>query len=606
MTESSSASLESGRTQTTTATPTDLQAWLERECAVLGRVERALLIHREPDGEWQPEAMLPLEAATAEAAAPLLALADKAVAERCPLADPHDGLLAFPLHLPNDEHWVFCCRHGERDERRLTAMLGRLQLSIHEVGTLRLRARLQALQQGSERLLAAHRLLAVVVEQGDYAAATQALVNELATVLNADRVSLGRVEADRVAVVAISGTADFRRHQDQVEQLRLAMQEAYEQGRTLVTPADDADAAGALRREQEALIEQVGGIQVLTLPLQVAGRTSEVVCIERPRDPPLQAAEITFAEAACALVAPVLRDKARGSRALPAIVREHAWQQLQRLLGRGYPGRKLLLLGLLALVAVLVLVLVRLPFRVSADARLEGAVQRSLVAPFDGYMEAAPLRAGDRVRKGQVIARLDDADLQLEALRWQSRLAQLERQIQAARARGERNELGRLEAERDEAKAELALARTRLERTRLRAPFDAVIVEGDLSQRLGGAVKQGEPLFLLAPLDRYRVVLQVPESELALVHPGQQGELVFDAFPERRMSLTVERITSESSTEDGVNRFRVEAVLDGDMGNLQPGLEGVPRIEAEELPLWQALARRPLRWLRLWLWRWLP
>ncbi len=580
-----------------------LQDWLEGESRAIGAVQLALLLRRDERGEWQPEAVYPLSHDSVESSASLLTVADQAVEEDCPLAD-NAGRMAFPFSPDGSEAWCFCGQLDKVGDEYIDAAFSRLNLSVRQVVAWRLGQRLQTAEQGRDRLLLAHRLLAVVAEQQDYRHAAQALVNELAVVLDADRVTLGRVAGDRVLLVAISNSADFKQHQTQAEQIRLAMQEAHEQGRVLSSPPLDEAAAAALHHEQDRLAERVGGIQVLTLPLQVGGRTTEVVCIEQPPEQAPASQRVAFVQALATLAASILRDKARVARPLPSIVRERAGEQLHRLLGRGYLGRKLLALLLLGVIALLVLV--PAPVEVVAEARLEGARQTALVAPFDGYLKEAPLRAGDAVLKGGEVGRLDDAELELERLRWSSRVAQLERQIQVARAKGDRGDLQERQAELAEARAELALTRSRLSRTRLEAPFDALIVQGDLSQRLGGAVKQGEQLFLLAPLNRYRVVLKVPESDVGLLAPTQQGTLVFDAFPDLELPVQVRRLTSESVIEDGQHLFLGEAGLEQQSQALRPGLEGVARVRVAEAPLWQVLVRRPWNWVRLWLWRWLP
>ena len=53
-------------------------------------------------------------------------------------------------------------------------------------------------------------------------------------------------------------------------------------------------------------------------------------------------------------------------------------------------------------------------FRVSADASLEGKIQRVVSAPVSGYLLSASVRAGDTVRQGDIMASLDDAELKLE------------------------------------------------------------------------------------------------------------------------------------------------------------------------------------------------
>ena len=56
----------------------------------------------------------------------------------------------------------------------------------------------------------------------------------------------------------------------------------------------------------------------------------------------------------------------------------------------------------------------------------------------------------------------------------------------------------------------------------LRAPFAAIVIEGDHSQAVGRSVEQGEPLFTLAPLDSYRIVIEVDERDIAYVGRGRR------------------------------------------------------------------------------------
>src|SRR5678816_4391221 len=93
------------------------------------------------------------------------------------------------------------------------------------------------------------------------------------------------------------------------------------------------------------------------------------------------------------------------------------------------------------------------------------------------------------------------------------------------------------------------------------APFDGVIVSGDLSQRLGAPVERGQVLFEVAPLDDFRIALQVDEHDFAQVLPGQRGEMVVASMPYQSFAFTVTKITAVNNAKDGANRFRGEARL---------------------------------------------
>ena len=64
-------------------------------------------------------------------------------------------------------------------------------------------------------------------------------------------------------------------------------------------------------------------------------------------------------------------------------------------------------------------------FRVSAGTVLEPQLQHAAIAPFNGYIKEAPVRAGDLVKQGALLARLDDRDLKIERLKWLSQQEEL-------------------------------------------------------------------------------------------------------------------------------------------------------------------------------------
>ena len=131
-------------------------------------------------------------------------------------------------------------------------------------------------------------------------------------------------------------------------------------------------------------------------------------------------------------------------------------------------------------------------------------------------------------------------------------------------------------------------------------------MSGDLSQRIGAPVERGELLFEIAPLDDYRVVLQVDERDIADVSEGQKGEVVFASLPDgafrrRRRQDHAGRAGRRTAS----NFFRVEAQLTEASPRLRPGMEGVAKIAVDERR-WSGSGRALVDWLRLASWRWMP
>jgi multidrug resistance efflux pump len=204
------------------------------------------------------------------------------------------------------------------------------------------------------------------------------------------------------------------------------------------------------------------------------------------------------------------------------------------------------------------------------------------------------------------MARLDDRDLKLEHARWRSELAQAQSRYQVAMAQGDRATMGIVAAQVEQAQAQLDLVDGKLARSRLIAPFEGVVVSGDLSQLIGTPVNEGKTLFEVAPLEGYRVVLQVEDRDIARVAPGQSGELLLSSLPGQAWRFKVSSVTSVASQHDGRNVFRVEAQVAGVSPRLRPGMEGVGKITVGERSLLWIWTHNLFDWLRLTLWTWLP
>jgi multidrug resistance efflux pump len=277
---------------------------------------------------------------------------------------------------------------------------------------------------------------------------------------------------------------------------------------------------------------------------------------------------------------------------------------VQAVIGPKNPGVKLIVL-LVACIVVLFTV-VDATYRVSAKTVVEGLTQRVAAAPFEGYIVQSFVRAGDVVAAGQVLCQLDDKDLKLEQSRLNAELAQLKRKHRQALATQDRATMSVLAAQINQVEAGLGLVLDKLARTVLVAPYDGVVISGDLSQLLGTPVEQGKVLFQIAPLDSYRVILQVDERDISNIAVGQPGELTLSGMLSDRLAFHVEQITPISTPQEGRNFFRVEARLQSSAQRVRPGMEGVGKIEVGERKLIWIWTHSLVDWLRLSIWKWLP
>ncbi len=131
-------------------------------------------------------------------------------------------------------------------------------------------------------------------------------------------------------------------------------------------------------------------------------------------------------------------------------------------------------------------------------------------------------------------------------------------------------------------------------------------MKGDLSQSLGAPVERGQVLFEVAPLESYRVIVEVDERDIADIAVGQRGELVLPSMPGDTFPLVVDKITPVSTAKEGRNYFRVEAHLENTSERLRPGMEGVGKITIDRRKLIWIWTHELIDWLRLKLWAWIP
>jgi RND family efflux transporter MFP subunit len=305
-----------------------------------------------------------------------------------------------------------------------------------------------------------------------------------------------------------------------------------------------------------------------------------------------------------ALIGAVLEAKRREDRWIGAKVWDTVRGFAANLLGVGHLALKMIMLALVA--TAVFFWSATGDYRITAPAVLEGTVQRAVTAPQDGYVASAEVRAGDLVEGGQPLATLEDKDLRLEKVQWESEREKYLREYSKALAEHDRPRVRILGAQVEQAEARVALLSKQLERTRITSPFAGVVVTGDLSQSLGAPVSRGDVLFEIAPLDSYRVMLEVDERDISEVRVGQVGGLALAGLPGEALQLRVEKITPVSLAGDGKNSFRVEAALEGSSGSLRPGMKGVAKLLVDERNLLWIWTHRLVYWVRLWWWSWWP
>jgi RND family efflux transporter MFP subunit len=582
--------------------------WLEIQCRLIQGVRRAVVVLGPKDrGPFAPVAVWPVGVAGGRSLAETV---ERAITQRKTVvglgkasvdgqAKAHD-LVGTPVVVNDNIYGGVAFEIERAPDRDLGAVVSSLEWSTTWLDSFVRRH----WTPPSDRLITVLETVATSVYHERFQEAVTAVATELAGRLGCERVCIGFLKAKHSEVRAVSHSATFGKKANLIRAIEAAMDEAIDQQATVVYPAAEGGPLQVTRAHAE-LHEHHGKSETCTVPFADANRLLGAIVLETPSGSPLDAKTLRLCEHAASLLGPILDVKRRDDRWLIGKAVDSGKAQVNRLLGPRNVGLKLTV-GTVAALLVFFAVADG-AYRITADARLEGTVQRVVAAPMAGYLARAEVRAGDRVAEGQVMASLDERDLRLEHLKWTSQRSQREREQSEALAERDRARAGILAAQIEQADAQVALLDEQLARIAITAPFDGIIVSGDLSQSLGAPVERGDVLFEIAPLDSYRVLLEVDERDIGAVSEEQTGSLVLTGLPESLLELRVDKITPISTPEEGRNYFRVEASLLGEPpATLRPGMEGVGKIDAGQRKLIWIWTHKIVYWLRMFFWSWWP
>lgn len=597
------------------------RSWLALQFSLIpGAVQSVLVLKTPDDGEGEafvPECKYPEVESETER---LVEVTERMLEERCGLvmelparaessqtgSGKHYGV-AYPITLEGETRGAIVVEVLASRQSELKAVMEQLQWGVVWIESYFLKGRAQDDIFTLKRLKLLVEVLAALLKEESFESGAMAFVTSLATEFDLERVSYGIVKKKSTHVETISHSSRFTKSMNLVRSIGLAMDEAILQGSNIQYPprTDTApDGEALITREHEELIGSHGTGSVLTIPILANGVSIGAITFERSTEDGFSDEEVKICKGIVSLGAPVLETLRKKDRSLTKHVADSARSAAAKMLGPGYIGRKVA--ALLLAVAILLPIFIEGDYRVSSDASLEGALQRVVAAPFNGFIEDAYARAGDVVSEGALLCVLEDKDLRLERLNLMGQRSQYERQRQEAFAKHDRANLRIIGAQLEQVDAELSLIESKLKRASLRMPFEGLLVSGDLSQRLGGSVEKGEVLFEVAPLDSYRVILEVDERRIADIDEGQRGVLVLSSLSGESLDFTVMKIIPIAIAEEGNNYFRVEAELDNVSERLRPGMEGVGKVYVDRRKLISIWTRSLTEWVRLWVWKWIP
>ncbi len=440
------------------------------------------------------------------------------------------------------------------------------------------------------RLVGFVELLALALKHENLEKTAQVIVDSLKRRLGSARVSLGVVKQHHVSVIAISDSQRVEDVPNFIEPIQNAMEEAIDQGATvLLTPYMPGE--GLVTHSHRRLLQEHEINAVCTIPMIHNETVVGAIVLENLQGDKIDDTSLHFYEQVAILLGPIIRLKSEDTK--------------PKGLGQSFKHSSWITKALAGLAVFVFICTFFIPgrYEVSADALLDSNKKLVVAASQDGFIGEANVSPGDRVKKGQVLAALDNSDLQLEKRKWLGKRTQYKKAYNSALGNNDRVQINVLKAQLDQANAQIALLDNQLERLILKSPFDGVVTSGDLRKSLGAPTKRGDVLYEVAKLDDYQLQLQVDERDIVDLKVGQTGVVLLSSLPDSPLAFGVEKITPVVTTRYGKSYFQVEAKLKEKMPLISIGMTGIAKVEVASKSLMWIWFHRSYDWISLWLWR---
>lgn len=230
---------------------------------------------------------------------------------------------------------------------------------------------------------------------------------------------------------------------------------------------------------------------------------------------------------------------------------------------------------------------------VSATGSLSAVTTVQVGTQVSGQVAEILVDFNDRVRKGQLIARIDPTlasqtvrDAQATVERNRAEAEQAQREFERAKQLFENEAMSVSEyetaryrhevaqANRSSAQVSLDRARQNLAYTRIFAPIDGIVVERnvDVGQTVAASLSAPQ-LFLIAnDLSRMQILASVDESDIGQIRQGQPVKFTVQAYPTQAFEGTVQQVRLQSTTQENVVNYTVVIGVDNRDGKLLPGM----------------------------------
>ena len=257
-----------------------------------------------------------------------------------------------------------------------------------------------------------------------------------------------------------------------------------------------------------------------------------------------------------------------------------------------------------AAAAILFLLAFPLPLRVDGTAVVGPARMARVGSEFEGVIKQVKVREGDHVRKGDVIANLEDWEYRSALAAAQAKYETAQAQMDRALAGSDGTEAGIQRAQAEYWKSEVSRAQERLDKTSIRSPIDGVVATPRIEDFTGHKLRDGESFADIVDTSQAVVDVAVDGDDVSLLQSGQRARLKLDGYPARTFPGEVSVVSPQGALQNAEPVFFARVRVANDDGALRSGMQGRAKISTGFHSAGVVFFRRIGIWLWTKLWNW--
>jgi len=221
----------------------------------------------------------------------------------------------------------------------------------------------------------------------------------------------------------------------------------------------------------------------------------------------------------------------------------------------------------------------------TAVGTLEAGEIITVTSEISGIVRGLPFTEGGPIKKGQLLARIDDSELRARLDRAEALTKQGKLNFERAKSLNERGavaqqQLDDAQAALNVAEADLALVQAQLAKTRITAPFSGLVGSQRIS--IGAYMQPGDAITELAQITELKATFPAPERFMGQLAPGAIVAVSAPAFPGVALTGRIDMI--EPVLDASTRNVRIKARVANPDQLFRPGMSANIRVILAERP----------------------